>query len=109
MHEIVYFCKDKYSPYLLVCSKYFFNKYRVSTLPVAQEVKFQSLPSDQLHTPTSSCWPPIQASSPDVSVDRNILLASSPTEAKFPIFCVGVMDSQWILAACQDFLSETNL
>ena len=81
----------------------------VSTLPVAQEVKFQFLPSDQLHTPTSSCWPPIQASSPDVNVERKILVPSSPTEAKLPILFVGVMDSQLILAACQDFLSETNL
>ena len=61
--------------------------YRISTLPVAHDVKFQFLPSLQLHA--SSCWPPIQASSPDVNVERNILVASSPTEAKLPVVFAG--------------------
>ena len=63
--------------------------YRVSTLPVAHDVKLKLLPSHQLHTPTLSCWPPIQASSPDVNVERNILVASSPTEAKLPVVFAG--------------------
>ena len=65
--------------------------YRVSTLPVAQEVKFQFFPSDQLHAPTLSCWPPIQACSPDVNVERNMFVASSPTEAKLAVYVVYVV------------------